>query len=665
MPEKYDDIGQLKLMKSRLQQSMGGRIRRQARLSRNLTYMFGSQWAKVMIQGQNWNSIQLPRQTDPERPQVRVTVNQLRTNVTKFLSKLRMPTIKDLVFEPQSESNEDRDVAQVGTYLLQNVVADAGATDAVMDLCKRWLLITGSTVAKQTLRKTADPVIMRDPFGKPVGEWQMRRVEADMVVPTELSLDPANAHHDLAKHEWIIHSEPRSADWIKDVYGVRIEDKVTMGQLMKENTRISMATGRQFFAPQADESKTPAGMVHEMYYNTESQPRGFPSLSVWCPQVKEGNRDTLLFHGKSPYPDNPFLKLDMFPILANSWGQGLVDQGVDVQDMMNIAWSMVVNHIIFQSNNPVEVERGSFDAKELLELIRNRQRGFVIREPGAAPAQRLSPVPLGQGTALALGQVKDLLRNLMYVEDPVFGQTSKRGESGRAMLAKLGEATSVMQDVAEMITKKLPLFLTSFTDTVSSMIRPDQMLNMLQERFTEEQIANWVSREPKLKQLSAEIKINDVLVRTPAEVKADLLADVQVGILDPVQARHEYYLETGKGLDSSESLALEYARRETFRILEGTEAEPRKHEDHLAHLAQHRRLLNSPQRDRYPPESLDRLELHMEKHELFLVQQQTPMAPEAGGELPPEPPQMPPEGTPQGGLPLEPAPTPAPQPVVA
>jgi hypothetical protein len=355
-------------------------------------------------------------------------------------------------------------------------------------------------------------------------------------------------------------------------------------------------------------------MVHEMYFNTPDRPRRFPFMAVWVPQDTTSESQVLVYSGDSPYQGNPFLKLDMFPIISSPWAQGLVDQGVEMQDVMNIVWTQIIQHVIHESNMPIELERGAFEPKELAEYTRNRLRGFVLREPNAGPAQRLAPAPLGQGTTVAASQLQSMMRNQMYVEDPVFGITSKRGESGRAFQGKLGEATSVIQDVAESVADRLPAWLRTFVDTTAVHLRPDHLLNLLQGEFSDDQLANFLGRERGLKQISASIRTSDVVRRTPAEVKADLVADVGAMILTPEQARREYFHITGKGLDTEEGLALEYARRETFRILNDESTEPRRHENHGVHVLVHRSLLNSPQRDRYSPESLDELENHIDLH---------------------------------------------------
>lgn len=591
MPLSQDDC--LSIARDRLRDSSTSRAEFEALCGLWLCYTYGTQWADVRS-GRNQSLQQLRSVLDYANQDVRLCMNLIRARVSKINSRL-MPRELKWTVAPASRAINDQVGALVGDARLQQQIQDISGLRALRK-ASLWRVVMGSSIIRRTISARGDPVVVRDPSGKPsVGPDGQERVLRSfnhswaVCPPWEFIRDPSAQDVDWRDENDIGQEKPRPTTWLKRHYGIQVDSKATMGSLLEFQRMLYEATG-QSAGYGWQESKTPAVLVSEWWFKDSSADSDNP-WPLWMLCYREIRSDQpsdrelkVIKFGENPYYRLPLHHLWYDDQLLSPWGRGIAALTKHGQDALNIAFMSILRQFVMHGCAKYVIQADSL-VDNIAEALTNRTDKPIIYRRGAGinKPERLNPAPMDQTAATILSATPTWLDSMLNMSPVQSGEAVKRGEPARAYEIRREAAdtplTAIIDNDEMTINELLSGTLFDVVDTESV----EETYERLSHEFTIDQILSLKTQDAPSTLAGVKVAPDSLRPRTPQEMKDDYAAAVNTQMVDAISARRSLLVEGKVPLDVKEAAAYRQQIQEIQSLLTGESVNVYIGQDHGMH----------------------------------------------------------------------------------
>lgn len=608
-----------------------------ARCARDRAYCYGDQWVStntdVLV---GLDVTQLRTYWNPDSPNLRVTDNRIRENAEKHTSILTPPSILTKC-KPAGYELEDEYCSRTMNPLMETVTGHPvhGAIEAWRQ-ANRKRVVDGDGIVEAQIFSTGSDV-------RKAGDSQIafdkRRLRFRSIDAWELVLDPFQSSPNLDEHEIVLHSTVLTEDEARRQYGARIESldpKGNAGDLLRVHNFLSAATNFSFNSGFRTGSRTKAFVVHKLFVKG---PDGYwTDLYVFVEgEDKEKYVATrkpircvygLEDNEQNPFNGLPYMKLGFWEKVGTPWCDGVPSLCIRQQNIHNLFLTKMLRVLYYGAPKWV-VNKGSLDDDLQEAILSNVDLRIIpytqMNDSDRGPRLESAPEP-GQALMQQVNSWPNTMRTATGLGDIVFGEVSKRGESGEA----IEQRTRLASSVSNMITMDDEKKTAAFLGMVGwSLPRhwPTFLLNeATQGEVGPEAIQTFVKsslQNPYNSRALVIVEPGTMQSRTPEEVREELAERVALGLMRPDQYAYAYWRRTGMAPDPVTGEAFDSARTESLRILRGMDTSfdtINVHQQHEHHITAHKYALERAiETKRYDDEFVDELTEHIEAHQGLLL----------------------------------------------
>ncbi len=514
---------------------------------------------------------------DPRREDVRVTMDKIHEKVTAVIARLRPKKISAKA-NHAGGAVEDIVISNAIDKLLARWAAKSKALNVLRD--------------RDPIRTVLGEVIVRRTLTTYGGARQVSKESAirnfdlnwDIAYPWEFIRDPSATTLDFDRDEEIIaHCKPRPIEWVKRHFGIDLKDqaKSSLGELLDYQKQLFRAHSSESGEYLRD-SKQLAVFVYECYYKDpdkmiygDERRQWAHQLIAWDdPRIAEYEMHPIHF-GSNPFYGNPFHYFVYDRQVQAPWGRGIPHILMQSQDIVNLGMTWLMRQMQSASGKLV-IEENTIEKPN--EMLSNRiDRPLVWRRSGAYAAQqsaptRLQPPMTNPAVSEYLSIIPGWMDEMLNLTDVQKGITSKRGESGEAVKAKLGEANEPLEDKRrddELALENL-LYCTAVDLTNPKLLRLDQARILLGKDVPDEHIRALL-RKP-ITQSVRSITVHSMMTRpkTPFEAQDNITALVTAQVIEPIDAQWEMTVQ-GVGINTRMNQARDRQITEIEMMINGAE----------------------------------------------------------------------------------------------
>ncbi|HUU58113.1 MAG TPA: hypothetical protein VMZ50_01105 [Phycisphaerae bacterium] len=581
-----------------------------------VAYDGGSQWNyQTTEHGRNVIN-RLRNVIDPAREDVRVTMNLVHQAVVRKMGLLQ-PQKVACYAQARPGRPQNRMAADIGDRLLRSFL-DRGDGLAILREKDRHRCVLGTAIVRRTLSARAMRAVAE---GQVLRDWDYGWAH---VYPWEIIRDPSATTCRPERDEEIwIQCKPRSVEWIKRHWGVDVTTTTTIGELSDYQKQIFAAHGMT--AGGAADSKVKGVLAYEAYFkDAEDMGEGGGSwawgLLGWRDPNRDGERVKPILFGRNAFHGLPYEVFTDDEYTQAMWGVGEPHLSMPAQDMVNIAWTWLLR-VQQAGAGKVVFERGS---------VENQERAFDnnvmkplewIRTPGGVAPTRMAPPQVSSVTPQIIAAGPVWLDKMLNLSDVQYGITSKRGESGEAVEAKLGAAN---MPIDQKRTDDRAQYERLLYGTLMDMTHPDRMRvdgaqAMLGPDVPRDQIL--VAMRVPFQESVASVVVHSSTVnpQTRAEVKEETSALHAAKLID-TRTAHWRLADHGIMLDPAMG---DSKRKQDFEILmmmEGRDVDPANGDNDDYHIFVLRRFIDSPRWHDAEEDARDRILRHLALHQANQLQ---------------------------------------------
>ena len=578
-------------------------------------FLMDSAWAMgiALVEGQHWINEQrggpstskgrstftvYRENSDPSVDNLRVTLNRTR-DLTEEVSALCR-------IDPTGWEGEFT-IADNGTHgghiqvLLDKAIwRDYLATinlPAVAAVQNEWMVTCGTGLLKAIPDKENE-------FG-----WDIVHAALDRMV-----WDPANRSPDIATHNEWADSCAWPAEDVTRAYGIYFDEKKlpSLGSLRAFTNTVGAIRGIDM--PWQSESQTPGVLLTE-YYSQR-----WKKLSIFVHTGVGANQAKMVWSGPNPYGACPYLKRDLGTSLLHPWGIGVPFRVKADQKIYNIVMTSIVQHLVTASAVRWIYEENT---------VRNPSEAFSPRVGGPiafSPSRTDSPFeprmvqpPNMNSTAWQLANMMPtLMDDMMHIRPVMLGYSSRRGESGQALAAKVAQAGRFYTQLVEIDDVRTARFLTHHNRVICNQLnRLPRLLQAVGTRL--ENVL--LERARKGTIIGQEVKLGlppgSIQPRTPQEKQAMTLQLASLKVLDAEEIKYQLFQQTGTPVTSDQDKAIANAAMENEMFLSGISAQQidaKNYEPHWPHIYTHKQLIQERHSNGIPDAVIREVQWHIADH---------------------------------------------------
>ncbi len=577
-----------------------------------MVYDTGEQWGYVSEKGGNLGLNQLKRIIDPNRPDVRVTMNRVHQDVNKITSVLSPQRVNGTVQGTGGTSAYSRSCDRLMEKLLPRI----RAMEEFRQMCPIRTVL-GSSFIKRTIQAVG---------GSPgAGAPRAYRIGLTAGYPWEIVRDPSAKTLDPGKDEEIVcHEKPRTVAWVKRNFGFTPETSTELGKLLTYQDQLMMAQGAAD-GRYSTESREKAVMWREFYFQDPDSPGNWPWVMVAWSDPAKGRTELKVVPnmGKSGISANPHrgLPITFFHfdrIIDSPWSRGVPHLLMEGQDLFNIAWTWLARAMSMGIGKWVaEKDRIETPSK----MLNNNPRVplYYTRPPGAqqvTPPQFIAHPPVPTTIPEIIGSVPTVMRDALNMAEVQYGLApGRRGEAGKSYEIRLSQAGSVIEDVRtwdELAYQEVLYGLLVDTITHSTVDQLAELLGPDSPRAAAYALKR--AEDPAKEIVAVRLHPSTVRPRTQVELEDRFTTLAVQRILTPDEAKTEMYLQGGFSIDTGLERAFDKQQAEIERILAGDWVPPGVGENHPRHIAYCRLILDSRQAEDFTPDQDGMVRKHMIGH---------------------------------------------------
>ena len=550
----------------------------------NLEFVAGNQWA---VWDSGLRRIALPKRTPND---VRLVANRLKRSTYTILGHLLSAQV-DYITLPAGRTREHRQRARVAEQVLHYLdrTLDQGQINIELYL---WAIICGTAVIKTTW----------DPFaGNPYDEQNVREALAEKnVVYLDPSRKVAPVYEGQVRREVVTPFDiypnvsarsPREVSEVVEIYRVHIDearrqypkfaDYFQTDSAPDEEQEYSHLQGgySNLFggAPTPDISKT-VTLYEYRRFRTHDYPRGLRSVTT---------RHFVI--SRSPVERrNPYEWLRYYVMPGRIWGQGMPDDAIPVQTEINAMRSIMAQWARSFSAPQWKVPMGSVNRDWKPQNVPNGTipyKPLPMAQNGPTPVE-MPPMPPASVQHLAV--LDDEMKIVTGVEDALRAKAEFSGESGRYAAIRM-EAASIPFIPFQMSTQSVHrgVALTS--------------LGLVRENYTEDRTIRLYGKDgvPEVltflgTDLDEEIELEltrEAFGTNRAVRRQEIIAAWNANALLDAEGKPDIKA-LRKGLEFGETRDVYRTKHEAendayeqaLLLLDGTDVEADKLEDHEVHI---------------------------------------------------------------------------------
>lgn len=578
-----------------------------------MCYAYGNQWSWIADGIGNLDVRFLQQQVDPNRRDIRVTLNRILPDIRKMAAALA-PNRIEARCEARGASPSHMSIKYASDSILKKHLTKIEALEWLREK-EEWRLILGSVVIRRTLAQRGDPKRVREKQGDQ-DELLLRTLENGWAVcpPWEFLRDPsANTLRPDRDEQIFCHEKARTVEWVQQNYGVKVETQSTMGNLASYQQRLMLSEGR---GGMSQDSKQPGVVVSECFYKTGENNEWSHRLIAWSDPSDDEAEIHVIRFGKNPFYGLPF---EIYPFDTRAgwpWGRGVPAIQMAGQDLANIVYSWLAR-LVNEGSGQLLIQKDTVEDPQRQLSNRMDEPIFYTRNSQYDnPPTRLAPPQIGGPIAEMLTTSTEFMDRSLNMSAVQRGEAVKRGEAAKAYKVRLEEANTTLEfrRIDDGVRHERLLYGT-LVDVVK-LSRLDQIRKLVGDAITDEMIRA-VKRKPIVESIS-KVNILSVMLRpkTQDEMKESYIGLHDAQMIGDVDARWEMMLR-GEPLDTGMYQAYQKQNLEIDQILHGQEAPVRMEENHTYHIRTVREFLDSPGAYGLDPEQIEALEAHSLDHRMW------------------------------------------------
>jgi len=624
-------------------------------------YAYGQQWGFARRRGAAITAQRLRQFTNPDHPSLRLHINHVGPAIRWLRANLapkRM--VANLI--PADGTPNSRSVKFAGDALLKRHLGRIGAVD-VYRHANEVRLVMGTGIIRRTIQMTGR---RRTPGGRQLRDFRCRW---SSVFPHDIIRDPTASTTHPGKHEFIYgYEKPMSLTQarmeypnVEELKGENV-DTTTLGALMDFQHHIQSA-GMRGEHGHSQFSNEPGIVVYEFYYKDATKGPGWhwmvPMFSLHPPGANRGKLKPLLnpeqIQADKPLPNPfqppplddrlaalglPFHHINYEPELIAPWGSGVPWLLKPPQDLFNIGITWY-GRAQQQGGGKIIVDGTTIEKPN--RQFSNRLDQVVVWKPrvGGKSVQpfRLDPPPLTQGSTAFVDRSPDWIELALNRQRVQLGETSKRGESGQAVAAKLEAAGAPLDDIRVEDDRRLSeLLWATFLDMANPrVLRPSQARRIIGDDIPPEHINALLREHPAKTTRGVKLQPGVLRPKSPEQEQEEFVNLSAQGILDALQVQRELSLR-GVPINTQMRQNIEKQETELASMIGGAQADIAVDDDHRTHIFVIALLVGSTQWLALDEETQEAIEQHSALHRQTAMEVgQVDAAIEAAAITPPQP----------------------------
>ena len=414
-----------------------------------IMYDSGNQWGSMTTKQGRRVTKRLKEIIDPAREDVRVTMDEIHKNVVLVGSMLKPQRIS-FTAKPNKPGSPP-DITNSGTAgkLLQRWIEKSGALD-ILRRKEHPRDVLGSIGVRRVLTQIGQGVQLSEE--QKLRQWRMSWAT---VYPWEILRDPSAVTTDIDRDEQIIGQvKPYTVEQMKQTFGIEIKTETKISSLYDYQRQVFRAQG----SGQGDfvnDSNQTGVLVYECYFkdgpsNNDQKRDWSKQILAWQDPSEESDELNVISFGDNPFYGQPFTLFTYDEQIQAPWARGIPHILMKGQDYNNLAFTWIARHMQMGGGKWV-FEQGTIDKP-------NRRLNNRVDEPivwkrdntwgnvQSAP-QHVQPPQMNPAIAEVAAAMPQWMNMALNISDVQRGVTSKRGESGRSVEAKLDAANLPIEDM--------------------------------------------------------------------------------------------------------------------------------------------------------------------------------------------------------------------------
>jgi len=347
------------------------------------------------------------------------------------------------------------------------------------------------------------------------------------------------------------------------------------------------------------DSKQKAVMVYEAYFKAND--KWGETLYAWQDPFGEngtGKELNPLFYGLNPFHGLPFTFLHYDVQIHAPWARGIPHILRGAQDMANIAWTWLLR--VMQAGSGKWVIEENTVEKPNRALSNRLDRPVVwkrVDNPRAVAPQFIPGPQLNPAIMDFIAGTPEWMQRALNLSDVHRGVTSKRGESGEAVKAKIAQADVDIEDMRredELSLQKL-LYGTFIDLTNPRWFRLDEARRILGKDVPDGHVRTLlrVGGERAISSVTADPAT--MRPRTRQAVKDEFIGLAAQNIKSPEETEWELLVQSSIVTNSVMANAHRKQTHELARLIGGENIIPAMPESHRYHRWTIRDFVDTPE----------------------------------------------------------------------
>jgi hypothetical protein len=585
-----------------------------------IMYDSANQWGYMTTKQGKRVTRRLKEIIDPAREDVRVTMDEIHKNVVLVGSMLKPQRIS-FTAKPNKPGQAD-DITNAGTAgkLLKRWIDKSGALD-ILRRKEHPRDVLGSIGVRRVLTQIGQGVQLSE-------EQQLRqwRMSWATVYPWEILRDPSAVTTDIDRDEQIIGQvKPYTTEQMKQTFDIDIDTETKISSLHDYQRQVFRAQGGGQGGGQdfVQDSNQTGVLVYECYFkdgpsNNDQKRDWSKQLLVWQDPGEDSDELHVISFGDNPFYGQPFTLFTYDEQIQAPWARGIPHILMKGQDYNNLAFTWIARMMQMGGGKWV-FEEGTIDKAN--RRLNNRvdepitwKRTNTWGQMQSGP-QHVQPPQMNPAIAEVAAAMPQWMNSALNISDVQRGVTSKRGESGRSVEAKLDAANLPIEDMRRTDEIRLSdlLYATLVDLTNPKLMLPATAANTIDADVEPMQLMMLYSDDITKTVRSVNVHPTTLRPQTSTDRRNTMVDLATSGFMEAEEAQWELSRQ-GEPLMGRMYDARRKQITEIQIMAQGGESEPSVGDLHDYHIKAIQDFTGSDSWFTTPPEVQDMINEHLEDH---------------------------------------------------
>ena len=600
------------------------RHRHDAAWTMNLVYDTGDQWGRVVQNLTSASVRSLKEIVDPNRMDVRATLDITHQNVIKKLSVTNPQRIAATVWTRSSQT-----YGRTCEVVLEKWL-DANRGKFHVRAANHIRIVLGAGIVRRTISAVGGP---RQP-----GQVGRTRIGWSECFPWEIVRDPSAMTTNPFDDEEIIGQEkPRTLAWLKANFGLAVESKTTMGDMASyQDDVISAALGKRI--SDLSLSKQKAVMVGEWCFKTDEGEQPWAKhMLTWRDPRRGQNVYNAIPLGGGGLHDNPFDGLPWSFLwydkeLLAAWPRGLPHMLFRHQDMFNssLTWLQRAERL---GLGKMMIDKSTVEGTDrMMDNDPFKPTFYRLASAYQKPPYRESGPQIPATATHLAGIMPEMARGAAGLAGVQFGEPSgRRGDSGISLEKRLDQADSIIEDMRTDDEDTLSLLLRGTLIDVIRHYTLDDLAELVGPDVGQEQLLELKRSDPAKEIESVPLHPASLRPKTQADVQDQFIQLARNMVIPAEQAQYEMWEQGRVNINSPMTRALAKQDAEIqFMLRTGQYVQPSIGEGHSYHIIGARQFIDGNRWHDVPEDRKQIILEHLIGHMTAMREEQMGIAPPQG-----------------------------------